>query len=1182
MKKLLLSFVSMLCVLSAMAQNISFAPNFNNKASWTSVDAKLTEQNRLPIVNDSTSQNKPMLLVRRGGNRPAVLFTKELGKNQDFSYSLELIRLDDNSSICFGFENADNAGVGRIFVDSVGKLLVGNAENKYENTGMILKKGQIYKISVECSRASNKTIVKVDGLDNYATDATFPEKLIRFQIAPQPPEKNRCLIGNLKVNAYEMKQNPNKGLKFFAPDFTKKATWSNDFARFLEQPKLSFENSDLTQNKKMLINRRGGIRPAIKFNESLKANEDFSYSFDIIRESETSTTCCSIVNDKNENTGLIYINNAGDLLFFTKYGKYEGTGMNLKVGKLYHVSVRCSRETETCEIEVVGLGKVSLKAKFYDNLNRLQFAPQAPDGNRSFLDNIEVHVYPSRVKTRENGLKGATPVLVDGKVPDLNKLTDGNINYPVLLPEKCVIEFDLPSRINATGIQIFGGEPKFRNNPSGGLAPASYRVEGLHNGAWAILTEVNYEPNKCDSGLFQPDEVFARQDFPTVVIDRLRITFTKSHDTGNRMSGTVSEENRGLYIREIELFSDKKIDAAFDMRELITCDWRLPIYRNSDKANFHIYVTKHPLAPQKAKLIIRNLDNSIFSETDVTLTPGQNIVPVNIAELTNGRYMTEFTVGDQSIRNLLRVEKVPAVSAPAEPIMMKGKKMFFTPDNYSLSEYSDLEVVIADVENKKYAETPSPDKLLLFGNHLYKSTDGRYIFKVTDRSFKGGMFGGDTYRVLASNSLEGPFTAIDKAPQALPTAQVFELPANAFPKAPNGTKFELYDPAKHGEMPLKNINYVYNYFPTDYGCFKATRRSIYVTGKTIDGTWVMMRSEPLFIDKSLYGDSDFDTGFNSNDNFGGMWLSPDGKELFWAQGQTMKRYKPFVTEYDNFGTGIRIIGVYSTRDGINWQYRNAITVPDESDSLCAQHYGMVRRHVKNSDLYLVYLYNYDSLRQQIYIELNYSRDGINYHRFPGNKPFVFTDNPNDWYFGHAFVGGQIVHENGKYYEVNCYASPLPHFAGESFMNRNSLAEVTAEDYRKRFEKRGLAERWPYFEQVGGYEGLAELTRNGYYAAGAIIYREDGWFSLNANDKAGKFTSRSFTGVTNIFANVEVASNGFFNLELIDKASGEVVAAVQVHTDNVKEKLFDVELDPTKEYFLRGNMQNTKLYTLIFE
>lgn len=1180
MKKLLiLLFAVVLAVVNSTAKDVTFAPDFKDGKSWTTPEARFSEQSKFRF--DESNSNKKMLLIRRGAIRPAVIFTEELGENQDFSYSFELMRLDDNGSICLGFENAANEGVGRIFVDAVGKLFVANSDNKYENTGMVLTNGKIYKISVKCSRANNKVVVKVDGLDDYVTTVKFPKNLIRLQIAPQPPENNRCLIGDLKVNVYEMQQNPNKDLKFFAPDLTNKNTWSNDFARFLEQHKFYFENNELTQNTKMLINRRGGVRPAIKFNEILKDNEDFSYSFDIIRESETSTTCCSIVNDKNENTGLIYINNAGDLLFFTKYGKYESTGMNLKVGKLYHVVVRCFRETETCDVEVVGLSKVSFKVKFYDNLNRLQFAPQAPEGNRSFLNNIEVHVFPSRVKTRENGLKGVNAFIAGNESQVISKLTDGNITEPILLPENCVIEFNLPSRINATGIQIFGGEPKFRNNPSGGLAPASYKVEGLHNGAWAILTEATYEPNSCDSHLFQTDEVFARYDFPTVVIDRLRITFNKSHDTGNRMSGTVSADKRGLYLREIELFSDKKMDAAFDMRELVTCDWRLPIYRNADKANFHVYVTKHPLAPTKAKLIVRNLDNSIFSETDIAaLKPGQNVIPVNIAELTNGRYMTEFTVGEQSIRNLLRVERVPEVSAPAEPMMMKGKKMFFTPDNYSLAEYSDMEVVISDVENKKYAETPSPDKLLLFGNYFYKSIDGRYIFRVTDRSFKGGMFGGDTYRILASDSLNSPFTEIKQAPKALARPQIFEYPANAFPKAPNGTKFELYDPAKHGEMPLKNINYVYNYFPTDYGCFKATRRSIYVTGKTVDGTWVMMRSEPLFIDKSLYGDSDFDTGFNSNDNFGGMWLSPDGKELFWAQGQTMKRYKPFVVEYDNFGTGIRIIGVYSTRDGINWKYRNAITVPDESDSLCAQHYGMVRRHIKNSDLYLVYLYNYDSLRQQIYIELNYSRDGINFHRFPGNKPFVFTDNPNDWYFGHAFIGDQIVHENGKYYELNCYASPLPHFAGESFMNHNSLAEVTAEDYRKRFEKRGLAERWPYFEQVGGYEGLAELTRKGYYAAGAIIYREDGWFSLAAADKMGTFTSRSITGATAVYANAEVADNGVFEIELIDKASGKVINTAKIKGDNVKHKLFDLNAD--KEYILKGKMQNSKLYTLIFE
>ena len=788
-------------------------------------------------------------------------------------------------------------------------------------------------------------------------------------------------------------------------------------------------------------------------------------------------------------------------------------------------------------------------------------------------------MYPARVKTRANELKG-----VEAKLGNtvIQTLTDGNTIGAINIPVSSVLEFNLPKRINATGIQIFGGNISHRNNPSGACAPASYRVEGLHNGAWMTLVEAKDLPNTAHVPVFSANEIFSRHDFPTVVIDSLRIVFESSHDTGMRMSGgPIAKEDYCVNLREIELFSDKKIAAGLDIRDLVTCDWRLPVYRNVDSAKLYAIVAKNPLAPQKAEVIIRNPDNSVYSTTPVALKTGENICAINIAGLPQGRYMTEFKVGEQAIKFLLRVERVDSTVTPVEPLKVAGKKMFFTPDNYTLSKSENLSVELTDVKPHKLAQTPSEDKLLLFGNDLYQAKDGRYILRVTDRNYKGQMFGKDSYRVLAADDIDKPFLPIDKAPARGYIPQVFQFPApGTHPKAPNGTKFELYDKEKHGEMPLKNLNYVYNYFPTDYGCFKTNRRSIYVTGKTVDGTWVMMRSEPLFIDKTLYGDNDFDNGFYSNDNFGGMWLSEDGKECYWAQGQTMKRYKPFVADYDNFSTGIRMLTIYSTTDGVNWKYRSCVTLPDEEDSFCSQHYGMARFAIKNGDVSIIYFYTYDAVAQQIYIDLLYSRDGVNYHKFPGKKPFIRSTNPRDWYFGHIFMGSQIVHKNGKYYQLACYTATYPHFLPEVLAIRDRAADVTTADVRKRFEERGLAEKWPYFQKAGGYEGLAELAREGYFAAGVLEFREDGWFSLNAGEQEGTFVSRKLTGGKNVFANVEVADNGIFEIELLDAAGEKVLAKATVTGDKLKEKLFN--LPANGEYILRGKMKNAKLYTLLFE
>ena len=130
------------------------------------------------------------------------------------------------------------------------------------------------------------------------------------------------------------------------------------------QDKLRFEKSELNNNRPMLINRRGAIRPAIKLTENIAENEDFGYSFNIIRAVDNGSTCVGLMNNKTEMTGLIFINPAGDLLIYGNQSRYENTGMNLKTGKMYKITVRCTRETESIEVEVKGLGKYTGRIKF--------------------------------------------------------------------------------------------------------------------------------------------------------------------------------------------------------------------------------------------------------------------------------------------------------------------------------------------------------------------------------------------------------------------------------------------------------------------------------------------------------------------------------------------------------------------------------------------------------------------------------------------------------------------------------------------------------------------------------------------------------------------------------------------------------------------------------------------------
>ena len=104
MKKLLiLLFAVVLAVVNSTAKDVTFAPDFKDGKSWTTPEARFSEQSKFRF--DESNSNKKMLLIRRGAIRPAVIFTEELGENQDFSYSFEfsksgIITADESPITC--------------------------------------------------------------------------------------------------------------------------------------------------------------------------------------------------------------------------------------------------------------------------------------------------------------------------------------------------------------------------------------------------------------------------------------------------------------------------------------------------------------------------------------------------------------------------------------------------------------------------------------------------------------------------------------------------------------------------------------------------------------------------------------------------------------------------------------------------------------------------------------------------------------------------------------------------------------------------------------------------------------------------------------------------------------------------------------------------------------------------
>lgn len=104
----------------------------------------------------------------------------------------------------------------------------------------------------------------------------------------------------------------------------------------------------------------------------------------------------------------------------------------------------------------------------------------------------------------------------------------------------------------------------------------------------------------------------------------------------------------------------------------------------------------------------------------------------------------------------------------------------------------------------------------------------------------------------------------------------------------------------------------------------------------------------------------------------------------------------------------------STTDGVDWQYRHAISAGGPADYSFTQHYGGEIRFMPEAGLHLAFINTYDSESQQVYLDLKYSRNGIHFHDFSDPKPFARTDNPFDWYFGELYPNPDIVQDGDRY------------------------------------------------------------------------------------------------------------------------------------------------------------------------
>ena len=294
----------------------------------------------------------------------------------------------------------------------------------------------------------------------------------------------------------------------------------------------------------------------------------------------------------------------------------------------------------------------------------------------------------------------------------------------------------------------------------------------------------------------------------------------------------------------------------------------------------------------------------------------------------------------------------------------------------------------------------------------------------------------------------------------------------------------------------------------------------------------------------------------------------------------LRRYPPFIDRYDNLWPVSRILTVFSTQDGLNWK-RHYYSLPDETDPPNMQHYGSsLYRAPKGNDLMVGFMSPYDAHTQQYDVEITWSWNGEDWHRFDGHPRWIPNSTvPDKPAFGIINMHDNIVEKDGVIYHEIGWATCMPHFAGDNTSAPGRGGQLTGEEVRKTNEKRGVSTSWPYWSHYGSWDKLAEAWNTVTSTCGVAVYRKGGLFGAVAGKTAASFVTRPMSAKGKLTANIKVNAGGTAKFSLLGK-DGKVIATKELSGDGVALPLFDTL--PDGDFRIKADLKDAVLYTLNFE
>lgn len=768
--------------------------------------------------------------------------------------------------------------------------------------------------------------------------------------------------------------------------------------------------------------------------------------------------------------------------------------------------------------------------------------------------------------------------VIDGDLSDLGALRITGV------PAEFTLCFPEEREVNR--VRIYPGLLGNRRNPSGSCAPLSYELEGYVNNGWAPLVKAeNAAPpdNRAEIGTY-----FFEHTFPAVYLSKLRFRVLASGDTGKRQGADkpVPEQERVTAIREIRLYE------AFPGRhglvraaESLSGDFRNAFYRNASKAELEIVAAPGFRPDGDAVLTLSSPGGErVLKSLPVTLRPGDNRIGLDIAGLPSGYYPVELKVksGDsaESLRRRLRIDNgtpVPVMKSGAD---LSGRRLYLFDDYHIESRRG--------VENRVNPATPHLAawmKLLPGRSHwtnqvkpLFLTRENRLAIPFQDGEGTGYR---PRYAVCPDPAARPEQWEIrDGAP---PAAERRATPL-LLPPAQRGdwrlktpldkATFRFYDRERDGIPPLDRICVLHTgVVKRDFSGLPIPYRSTYPVWEKTPGEILFLSREPLAVDTPLSGGEPPERENDTSDNFGGQHLSPDGKTLYYIAARVVKRYPPFIVGYDNQRNSNRLLTAWRTHDGFRWEKQFLLPVTDR-DPWSLQQYGMRVFREPDSDLYWGFLSSYDCRKQQMYIDVVFSRDLLNWQR-PGDAPFIAnSDLPDDWRFGLILPPNAALDLGEKQFIFLPSVLGWPHCY---FRDGNS-----AETIRRRYSIRGFEKMWPFFPLFKNYDALSASMKLAYTRRpiGVAESRPGGYLAVAAGENEGMLVTRPLRASGTLTLNGRTGKNGVIRVELLAPDGVPLPGmAGEFRGDKIDAPLFDRL--PGGEFKMKITLRNAELFSLKF-